>query len=291
MQAAIEQGVVINLESENEARRAITLAESIGKKPHLAVRVNPDFSIKGAGMRMGGGALPFGVDASRVPELVRFLRHAGADWHGFHIFTGSQVLQTEALMAAQNETMALAARLADEIGHAPSHLNLGGGFGIPYFTGDMPINLPALGDHMAGLLNNRKDIIANAQCKIELGRFLVGQAGIYVAKIMDIKTSHGEKFVILNGGLHHQLAASGNFGTVIKRNYPVACVEKFGDEPEEIITICGCLCTPIDRLAHHVALPALDVGEHIVIFCAGAYGATASPADFLGHGAAQEYLV
>lgn len=291
LSAAIDAGITVNLESEGEAERALATAKRLGKRPRLAVRVNPDFEIKGSGMRMGGGAKPFGVDAVRVPALVRGILAKGADWRGFHIFAGSQALDAQAIIAAQKATVALAGELAESIGTSPPLLNLGGGFGIPYFAGDLPLDVETIGHNLKNILDSRVNILQSTKFIIELGRWLVGEAGVYLTRIVDRKQSHGETFLIVDGGLHHQLAASGNFGTVVRRNYPVAVANRFDDPAEEVVTIVGCLCTPLDRLADKVALPKADVGDVIAIFMAGAYGATASPSAFLGHPLPKEIVV
>lgn len=291
LRAAIAAGVTINLESGAEAARALGIGGELGITPRLAIRVNPDFELRGSGMKMGGGAKPFGLDADRVPALVRRILDAGAEWRGFHIFAGSQALSAEAVVEAQANTLALAARLAEESDVALPHLNMGGGFGIPYFSGDEPLDVEAVGRALCERLQTLPQAIQNTQICIELGRYLVGEAGVYLARILDRKESHGEIFLITDGGLHHQLAASGNFGTVVRRNYPVAIASRFDADPEEVATIVGCLCTPLDRLADKVALPVADAGDLVAIFCAGAYGASASPSAFLGHGPAREMLV
>jgi len=289
--AAIRAGVTLNLESEGEAHRALAIAATLGIVPKLAVRVNPDFDLRGSGMKMGGGAKPFGVDAERVPALVETLVNGGADWRGFHIYAGSQALDAEAVVDAQTQTIALAARLAEQIGHTPAHVNLGGGFGIPYFANEVPLDLERVGEGLGDALANRSAILDDTQFCIELGRYLVGEAGVYLTRVIDRKESHGETFLITDGGLHHQLAASGNFGTVVRRNYPVAVANRLNAPPEEIVSVVGCLCTPLDRLADQVMLPHAEVGDVIAIFMAGAYGASASPAAFLGHPAPYEMLV
>ena len=291
LEAAIATGVTINLESEGEATRALAIAARLGLVPRLAVRVNPDFDLKGSGMKMGGGAKPFGVDAERVPALVRHLIAAGADWRGFHIFAGSQALDASAIVETQMQTLALAARLAEEAGAKPPKVNLGGGFGIPYFPGDEPIDLATVGSALGEALADLPRQLRETQFCIELGRYLVGEAGVYLTRVIDRKISHGEVYLVTDGGLHHQLAASGNFGTVVRRNYPVAIATRFAEAPEEAANIVGCLCTPLDRLADKGAFPRADVGDLVAVFCAGAYGASASPAAFLGHGPAAEMLV
>lgn len=291
LEAAILAGATINLESEGEADRALDAGQRLGVIPHLAIRVNPDFDLKGSGMKMGGGAKQFGVDAERVPALVRRIVDAGADWHGFHIFAGSQALDAAAIIETQAQTLKLAADLAEESGTALPRCNLGGGFGIPYFPGDMPLDITAIGAALEQAFSSLPQGLADTRFCLELGRYLVGEAGVYLTRIVDRKISHGEVFLIVDGGLHHQLAASGNFGTVIRRNYPVAIANRFTASPEEEVSIVGCLCTPLDRLADKGGFPHADVGDLVVVFCAGAYGATASPAAFLGHGPAAELLV
>ncbi len=291
LEAAIVAGATLNLESAGEADRALSIAGRLGLTPSLAVRVNPDFDLKGSGMKMGGGAKPFGVDAAEVPALVRRLIAAGADWQGFHIFAGSQALDAAAIADTQAQTVALAARLADEIGATPPLVNLGGGMGVPYFPGDTAVDAAAVGAALGDTLAARADVLAKSRFAMELGRWLVAEAGVYLTRVVDRKTSHGETFLVTDGGLHHQLAASGNFGTVIRRNYPIAVAGRFGDAPAETVSVVGCLCTPLDRLGDQVALPRAEVGDLIAIFQAGAYGASASPATFLGQGPAREMLV
>lgn len=291
LEFAISKGVTLNCESEGEVKRALAIAARLGTTPRLAVRVNPTFDLKGSGMKMGGGAKPFGVDADRVPALVKHIIAAEATWRGFHIYAGSQALDAEAIISMQAQTLALAAELAEAAGASPPHVNLGGGFGIPYFPGDKAVDLNAVGGALGQALSALPDILKDTHFCIELGRYLVGEAGVYLCRIVDKKVSHGETFLITDGGLHHQLAASGNFGTVIRRNYPVAIATRFDAEPKEVASVVGCLCTPLDRLSDSALLPRAEVGDLVAIFCAGAYGASASPASFLGQGAALEMLV
>jgi diaminopimelate decarboxylase len=270
LEAAIAAGVTLNLESETEADRALRIAEQIGRTPRLAIRVNPEFDLKGSGMKMGGGAKPFGLDAERVPALARKIIASGAEWRGFHIFAGSQALDAEAIADTQGQTLDLAARLARETGVPLPRCNLGGGFGIPYFPGDVPVDTARIGEALEARLAALPDELAETKFCIELGRHLVGEAGVYLCRVVDRKISHGEVFLVTDGGLHHQLAASGNFGTVIRRNYPVAVATRFGAEVEEEASVVGCLCTPLDILANKGGFPRADVGDLIAVFCAGA---------------------
>lgn len=289
IEAAITAGVTLNLESAGEAVRALGIADLLGIRPKLAVRVNPDFVLKGSGMKMGGGAAAFGVDAKNVVLLVRQLIDAGADWRGFHIFAGSQALDSDAIAATQAATVELAARLADGVGAVPPLVNLGGGFGIPYFAGDATVDVVMVGERLGETL--AASPLKDGQFAIELGRWLVGECGVYLAQIVDRKDSRGETFLVTDGGLHHQLAASGNFGTVVRRNYPIAVASQFGQPATETVNVVGCLCTPLDKLGDGVSLPHADAGDVIAVFMAGAYGASASPAAFLGHGPAAEIVI
>ncbi|MDT0507742.1 pyridoxal-dependent decarboxylase, exosortase A system-associated [Novosphingobium sp. MMS21-SN21R] len=291
LEAAISAGVTLNLESEGEAARALAIALRIGITPRLAIRVNPDFDLKGSGMKMGGGAKPFGIDAERVPALARQLIAEGADWRGFHIFAGSQALSADAIIETQAQTLDLAARLAEGTGAPLPKCNLGGGIGIPYFPGDVQVDIAKVGAALAERFAALPDVLQGTSFVMELGRYLVGEAGVYLATIVDRKVSHGETYLVTDGGLHHQLAASGNFGTVVRRNYPSAIATRFDAPAEEEASIVGCLCTPLDRLADKGGFPRADTGDVVAIFCAGAYGASASPAMFLGQGPAREILL
>ena len=291
LEQAIQAGVTINIESPSECDRALRIGAAAGRSPRLAIRVNPDFDLKGSGMKMGGGAKPFGMDIELVAPTVKRILDAGADWRGFHIFAGSQALSADAIIETQAQTLELAAGLAKMIGQAPDHVNLGGGFGIPYFPGDTPVDIAKVGAALADQFRRLPDILSSTRFAIELGRYLVGEAGVYLTRIVDRKESQGQIFLVTDGGLHHQLAASGNFGTVVRRNYPAAIASRFEEEPTETASIVGCLCTPLDRLSDNAAMPKASVGDIVAIFCAGAYGATASPANFLGQGPAKELLV
>lgn len=289
---AIASGVTIELESETEAERVITIGEHLGVRPQVAIRVNPDFEVKGSGMRMGGGAQQFGIDAERVPALLATLSRKGVQVLGFHVFAGSQNLDAQLLCQAQRKTVELVLRLADAAFDPISYLNLGGGFGIPYFDRDRPLDLAAIGQNLdelvSGVLSQR---CPGARVIVELGRYIVGECGVYVTRIVDRKESRGKTFLVVDGGLHHQLAASGNFGQVFRRNYPVAIASRIDEPPEESVSIVGCLCTPLDRLGDDVLLPRAEIGDLVAIFHAGAYGLTASPTAFLGHPPAVEVIV
>jgi len=233
----------------------------------------------------------FGVDAEKVPSLLANLAAADVEFLGFHVFAGSQNLSAELLCLAQRRTVDLILRLAS---NAPPirYVNLGGGFGIPYFDKDQPLDLPTIANNLADLLETTiNPRFPDAKVVIELGRYIVGECGVYVTRIVDRKESRGRQYLVVDGGLHHQLAASGNFGQVIRRNYPIAVGNRLCDEVDEAVNVVGCLCTPLDLLGDNVRLPQADVGDLIVLFQAGAYGLSASPTAFLGHPPPIEVLV
>jgi diaminopimelate decarboxylase len=289
---AVAAGVTIEMESENEAERVVAIGERLGIRPRVAIRVNPDFQVKGSGMRLGGGPQQFGVDSERVPAMLKELASADLEVLGFHVFAGSQNLRAESICEAQRRTVELAIRLAADAPAPVRYLNLGGGFGIPYHDKDQPLDLGAVGANLAELLDGAiRPALPDARVVVELGRYIVGECGVYVTRIVDRKQSRGKTFLVVDGGLHHQLAASGNFGQVIRRNYPLAVANRMDRQADETATVVGCLCTPLDLLGNDVSLPRAEIGDLVVLFQAGAYGLTASPTAFLSHPAPAEVLV
>jgi diaminopimelate decarboxylase len=284
--------VLIELESAAEARRTHAAGEALGLRPRVAVRVNPDFTVKGSGMRMGGGPQQFGVDVEQVPAVLDELSAYDLSLEGFHVFAGSQNLQAEILASAQRQTVQLVLDLAAKCTDGVTYLNLGGGFGIPYFDRDQPLDLRAVGENLQELVAGEiRPAHPQAHVVIELGRYLVGEAGVYVTRVVDRKVSRGKTFLVVDGGMHHQLAASGNFGQVIRRNYPLAIGNRVAEPAGEKASVVGCLCTPLDVLGDDVDLPRAEPGDLVVVFQAGAYGLTASPTRFLGHPEPAEILV
>ncbi len=289
---AVAAGVMVEIESLNEARRVAEAGARLGERPRVALRVNPDFQVKGSGMRMGGGPQQFGMDAEAVPAALGELAGAGLDFQGFHVFAGSQNLHAGILCEAQERTVELFLRLAEGVADPIRYLNLGGGFGIPYFDRDEPLDLARVGGNLEELLARRlRPAFPQAGVHMELGRYIVGECGVYVSRVVDRKVSRGRTYLVVDGGLHHQLAASGNLGQVIRRNYPVAVGSRMGEAASETVSVVGCLCTPLDVLADQVELPHAEIGDLIVLFQAGAYGLTASPTAFLGHPLPAEVLV
>jgi len=292
LRQAVAAGVLLNVESRHEVERLVDIAAELGHPARVAVRINPDFELKNAGMRMGGGPKPFGVDAEQVPVLLKDMGRLGLAFEGFHLYAGSQNLRSEAIAEVQRQSYALIRRLAE---HAPApvrSINLGGGLGIPYFPGEQRLDLAPVAGALADIAADAAECFPQADLCLELGRYLVGEAGIYVTRIVDIKLSRGQTFVVCDGGLNHHLAASGNFGQVLRKNYPVAIgnrMDGLGRGPQ--VSVVGPLCTPLDLLADKVCIGQPEIGDLIVVFQSGAYGASASPINFLGHAPVREILL
>ncbi|MFC0541240.1 pyridoxal-dependent decarboxylase, exosortase A system-associated [Kutzneria chonburiensis] len=283
---AVAAGVTVELESITELRRVQDVSSDLGIQARVALRVNPDFAVRGAGMTLGGGAQQFGIDAEQVPSVLAEL--GDLDFYGFHVFAGSQNLRADSICEAQRATVELVLRLAAMAPTPVRYVNLGGGFGIPYSARDTALDLAPIGENLAKLVDTSLRQL-DARVVIELGRYLVGEAGVYVTRVVDRKHSRGTTFLVVDGGLHHQLAASGNFGQKIRRNYPLTVATSAA--ATETVTVVGCLCTPLDLLGDKVELARAEVGDLIAIFQAGAYGLTASPTAFLGHPPPRELLV
>lgn len=292
LRQAVAAGILVEVESTTELDRVVAAGTDLGVTPTVAVRVNPDFSVKGSGMRMGGGPQQFGIDAEVVPDVLRTYASRGVEIVGFHIFAGSQNLSAEIIAEAQVRTVDLVSTLAESLPTPVRYLNLGGGFGIPYTERDQPLDLAAVGASLHELVEGPiAQRFPEASTVIELGRYLVGECGVYVTRVVDRKTSRGRDYLVVDGGMHHQLAASGNFGQAIRRNYPLVIGNRLTEESGDEVTVVGCLCTPLDLLGDKIQLPTGQIDDLVVIFQQGAYGLTASPTAFLGHPAPAEVLV
>ncbi len=291
LSCAISAGIVLNMESEQEMHRITEIGEHLGIQPNVAVRVNPDFELKTAGMKMSGGPKPFGIDAERVPALLSRMSKLNLNFLGFHIFSGSQNLKAEAIQEAHEKTIQLSLQLAEKAPGPVRILNIGGGFGIPYFPGEKALDINVVGDNLDRLLPTIKQHLPTADVVIELGRYIVAEAGIYVCRVLERKNSRERTFLITNGGLHHHLAASGNFGQVIRKNYPVVIGNKVTGSKREVVSVVGPLCTPLDVLADQLEMAQANENDLVAVLQSGAYGLTASPTAFLSHPKPLEILV
>ena len=291
LKSAVAAGIVLNVESPLELTRLYSCYDELGIKPKVALRVNPDFELKSSGMKMAGGPKQFGIDAEQIPAILAELDLNRIDFQGFHIFSGSQNLNPEALIDAHNKTIALAARLAELAPALVKHVNIGGGLGIPYFPGEQALDITPISENLQRLMDKRPQSLKQCVFVMELGRYLVGEAGYYLCQVTDKKTSRGQTYLMTNGGLHHHLANSGNFGQVLRKNYPVIIANRLTAETREVVEIVGPLCTPLDIVGAKLELPMAEVGDYIAVLQSGAYGATASPHGFLGHPEVKELLL
>jgi len=291
LRQAVAAGILVNVESFRELAPLAAASQALGLPARIAVRVNPDFELRGSAMKMGGGPKQFGVDAEQVPQLLAEIGRMDLAFEGFHLFAGSQNLKAEAIVEAQRKSFDLALRLAESAPAPLRFLNLGGGFGIPYFPGETRLDLAPVGDNLAKLVAEAEQKLPGAELVIELGRYLVGEAGVYVCRVLDRKVSRGHTYLITDGGLHHHLSASGNFGQVIRKNHPVAIGNRMNQAPGDPVSVVGPLCTPLDVLADRMPLPDAVPGDFVVVFQSGAYGASASPQAFLSHPEVVEVLV
>jgi len=288
--AAIMAGVVINVESQTELQRVQQIAQQQQKVAKVAIRVNPDFELKGSGMKMSGGAKPFGIDAELCPKIIRNLTSKYLDCVGLHIFSGSQNLSADSLMEAHAKTLELADNICQQAQFSPKQINIGGGFGIPYFPGEKALDAEKVCQNLHKLLNTLPKILQNCDIHMELGRYLVAEAGTYLCQVTDIKKSRGQTYLMTNGGMHHHLANSGNFGQVLRRNYPVLLANRVQGQTQQV-EICGPLCTPLDILAAKIQLPPAKISDYIAVLQSGAYGASASPQAFLSQPQVKEILL
>jgi diaminopimelate decarboxylase len=291
LRQAVAAGVLVNIESFREVDVLAQASQLLGLPARAAVRINPDFELKSSGMKMGGGPKPFGVDVEQVPALLANMGRSGLQFEGFHLFPGSQSLNAEAICEALQKSFNLAVRLADYAPGKVGVLNLGGGLGVPYFAGEQRLELRPIADQLERLLQLAQVQLPQTALVLEIGRYLVAEAGIYVTRVVDRKFSREQLYLMVDGGLHHHLAATGNFGQVLRKNYPVAIGNKMAAPASQVTSVVGPSCTPLDVLADRMLLPEAQVGDLVVVFQSGAYGSSASPHQFLSHPSCLEVLV
>jgi len=295
LELAVIEGVgEIHAESMLELERIAKIASDLHRTAPVAIRVNPEADAQGGAMRMGGKPAPFGIDEEMLDIALDFaLSQPSIKFRGIHLFTGTQILDAEVLLGQYRKGVQIAKRVVRRCG-APLHsLDFGGGLGVPYFVHEQPLDMATL---KTGLGKLEQEVtadpaFASTRLVIEPGRYLIAEAGVYLTRVLDVKISRGKKFVILDGGMNHHLAASGNLGQTIKRNFPIALATKWRRPDEETVEIVGPLCTPLDTLGRAVTVPRVDVGDLMAVFQSGAYARTASPLGFLSHPSPPEVMV
>lgn len=295
LEYVLSQGIgEIHAESLVEVERIGAICRKLGATARIALRINPREEAQGGAMRMGGKPVAFGIDEERLDEAIdKVLADATLEFRGIHLFSGTQILDHAVLIRQYRKGLEIALRTARRLGRPLHTLDFGGGLGIPYFASEKPLDMAALRLELAGLVGEirQERLFDGTKFVLEPGRFLVGEAGVYVARITDIKISRGKKFLIVDGGMNHHLAASGNLGQVIKRNFPVTIVNKTGVANAAKVDVVGPLCTPLDMLARDIELPQAEIGDLIAVHQSGAYGRTSSPLGFLSHPSPPEVML
>lgn len=293
LQRAVAAQVLLNVESITELQRIQQISAELNLTARVSLRINPDYNLNSSGMKMGGGPRQFGMDVTYVKDAMMFIcdNPGRLSFEGFQIFPGSQNLRADYLIESQNKALDLVIELAKIAPKPVRRFNLGGGFGVPYFQGDKELDIATVGQAMHTLVARAEKYLPQAEIILELGRYLVASAGIYVAKIVDRKISHGVTYLVADGGMNHHLAASGNLGQLIRRNYPAVIGNKVRGEQRETVNVVGPLCTPLDILLNQGEIALAIPGDYIVIFQSGAYGLSASPNNFLSQKSAVEVLI
>lgn len=295
LEKVVREGIgEIHVESLEEIAALEAIAAEQSRKVAVAIRVNPVAEVQGGAMRMGGKPAPFGFDEEDIDAVVdRVAACCGLDLAGVHLFAGTQILDAAVLAGQWRHGLDVAGRVARRLGRPLRTIDLGGGLGIPYYPGETALDLAALRAAIPALIEarNADPMIRDARVVVEPGRFLVGHAGVYVAAVVAAKSSRGQRFLVTDGGMHHHLAASGNLGQIVKRDYPLVPASRMNAPDRTPATVVGPLCTPLDTLARKAEMPPLVAGDLVAVLQSGAYGLTASPAGFLSHPKPAEVLV
>ncbi len=291
---AIERGVgCISIESIRELIEAVEIAKQVGVKASITIRINPLLMVRSFGMKMGGKPIQFGIDEESLSPVLKIIQENTKylDFQGIHIYAGSQCFDVSGIVAGVENIL----RIADEIeagtGLICKKINLGGGFGVSHGDQNHELDIEALAKKLVPILREFHSASAvEREIIFELGRFLTADAGIYVTRVISSKESRGKTFFMVDGGLHHHLAAAGLFGTALRSNYPTHNLSR----PEAPLICCsmaGPSCNPTDLLGIDIKLPRPEHGDLIGILKSGSYGFTASPLLFLGRQTPTELIL
>jgi diaminopimelate decarboxylase len=295
LELAAASGILsVNVESSGELERLAGIARRLGKPAQAALRVNPTLPVSGSQMRMGGGPQQFGIDEEDLADVVRAFRgRPYLGLVGLHVYAGTQIFDVAGLLEHCRRVVELGRTMSQYLGKPLSVLDFGGGFGVPYFADSPEFDLDGFTQGYRQLVQicQADPGLAPARLIIELGRYLVAEAGVYVTRVVDVKRSRGQTFVVTNGGMNHHIIATGNFGQVFRKPYPIAPIDALEAPTEERVSIVGPCCTPLDTFARDLPFPRVRVGDLIGVFCSGAYGYSASSLAFLSHPTPAEALV
>lgn len=297
LETAVFQNIgEVIVESVNEAERLNAIAATADIKQGILVRIAPKKLPRGFGVNMAGKSTQFGIDEEESDAALAAIKQLPhLNLKGLHIYSGTQCLRPEAIAENYQLFVDIFRRLCETHDLKPSKLIFGSGLGIPYHEGDQSLDLTLIAIQTNPLLDDlkRDARFAETSFVLETGRYLIGEAGFYLTRVLNKKSSRGTEICICDGGMNHHLGACGHLGSIIHRNYQMFKVtaEKSAQQPLQSYNLVGPLCTSIDTLGHSVRLPPLEIGDVIAIRCSGAYGLTASPVYFISHEFPKEILV
>ena len=243
---------------------------------------------------MAGKPSQFGIDEEDLTGFIDPIRKLDfISLEGFHIYSGTNALNEEAIAENFGTFCRLFTTFADAFDLHPRVLIFGSGFGIPYHPGQNSLDLSRLSALVAPLIDGlRADRrLREARLALEMGRFLVGPGGYFLTRVVAVKRSRGTDICLCDGGFNNHLAAFGLMGTVIRRNWSMWNLSaRPGASPKKHMLV-GPLCTTIDTLAQDVELPTLETSDVVAVGASGAYGLSASPIHFISHPVPRETLV
>jgi diaminopimelate decarboxylase len=283
----------ISIESLNELRRVDRVAGESGETANVSLRINPVRIVKEFAIKMGGKSSQFGIDEEQAGNFFNTLSGCPyCRFVGIHVYSGTQCLNADALAGNFKNTLELVRTAVSEFGAEPNFVNFGGGFGIPYHENQSPLDEASVCNSFRSAFSDFPKSIGRPDLTgiLELGRYLIAEAGIYAARIVDVKISRGRTFCVLEGGMNHHLPASGNFGQVIRKNFIIRSLSKPDSAPREEVTLVGPLCTSLDLMGDRILLAKPDIGDWIGFLNSGAYAYTASPLLFLSHEPPLEWM-
>lgn len=290
LEKAVELGIfAIVIENIGELDILESICKRLHKTVRVALRINPSFHIKDAPLKMGGVPTQFGMSLDEVLSHRNCFQKEGISIVGIHVYNGTRILNANSIADNCRNIFELVSNLIKEIPIDLKMLDLGGGFGVPYFAGENELDINALHDQMSLELSRFKTRFPETRLIVESGRYLVGNAGLLFSKVLYLKESNGKKFAITNGGMNCHMAATG-IGSFLRRNFPISLIRRSTD-PHEHYTLTGPLCTPNDLIGQDVALPKLMADDIILVGMSGAYGPSASPGLFLSHGFPKEVMI
>ncbi|MDW5329527.1 type III PLP-dependent enzyme [Plantactinospora sp. KLBMP9567] len=289
--ACLDQRVhAIICESLDELRLVDFLARERGRVARVALRVNPSFTVTGSKLTMGGRSRQFGIDERTLLDAPEAVRSAHVHVVGVHIYMGTRILDEPAIVRNTEHIFETADRLARVLGFPLELVDIGGGLGVAYFDGERDLDRQVLTDALNPVVDRFAATHPRTRLVMELGRYLTAPAGTYITRVRYVKSSMGERYAVVDGGTHQHMAAVG-LGSFVKRNFPMRLLNRLDEEPDGAWHVAGPLCTPNDVLGKAVPMPAPRAGDLVGVLRSGAYGPTASPVLFLGHGYPAEVLV